>query len=857
MTQPFVIMKFGGTSVATAERWQTIRALAKDCIDDGEHPIIVCSALAGVSNLLDALTQTALTNQHEVVLGDIESLHRTLLDDLGLESDWLNEALLPLKRLCQGIHLLGEVTPRVRARIMSAGELLSTQIGHRYFDACGLNSNRIDIRAYLVSEDGEGAAHWLSAVCKDDSDTNLSQAMSIADVTITQGFIARSRQGDTVLLGRGGSDTSAAIIAAKVAAQRCEIWTDVPGVYTANPRETPEARLITTLDYDEAQEIASAGAAVLHPRCIEPVKSKLIPLHIRCTPMPSAPGTIISNRAPETAAVKVISARRGVGLVSMSTMGMWQQSGFLADVFGCFRQHGFSVDLVSTSETNVTASIEADKAFKSDEDVRQLCASLESFCRVQYIPDCVAISLVGRHIRAIIHRLGPAFEVFESEKILMVSQAASDLNLTFVVEASQADRLVQKLHLLLFGDHEDGEHLGPRWRETFESKPIESGIVWWHNTSDLLLSMGIDEPTYVYHLPTVKAQGDRLTRLGNVARVFYAMKANDHPEILMEIERAGLGFEAVSQGELHHLFETLPSLNPNRVLFTPNFASRIDYEFALKIGVWVNIDNVEILEKWGDLFAKREVFLRVDPGQGRGHHTHVQTGGKRSKFGITAQEVPKAIAIAKACGAMVCGLHAHVGSGVRDPQAWRSTASLLSSLTENVDTVRFINIGGGLGVVEKPGERPLDLEVFDASLAPIRMAHPNLEIWIEPGRYLVAEAGILLTRVTQRKQKGERRYLGVNGGMNALIRPALYGAWHEIINLTRHGDASTERMTVVGPICESGDTLGYDRLLPRSEEGDVILIATAGAYGRVMSSSYNRRALPNEVIIRKDGTIAT
>ena len=141
------------------------------------------------------------------------------------------------------------------------------------------------------------------------------------------------------------------------------------------------------------------------------------------------------------------------------------------------------------------------------------------------------------------------------------------------------------------------------------------------------------------------------------------------------------------------------------------------------------------------------------------------------------------------------------------------------------------------------------LDIFDESLKPIHAAHPNLEIWIEPGRFLVAESGVLLTRVTQRKRKVDRRYLGVNGGMNALIRPALYGAWHEIVNLTKHRDPPVERVTIVGPICESGDTLGYDRLLPMSAEGDMILVATAGAYGRVMSSGYNRRPMPEEIIL--------
>ena len=849
MSNRFVVMKFGGTSVASADRWSTIKDIAQRRRANGEHPIIVCSAISGVSNLLNALGEAALERQHPRVLDKVRALHLELLAALNLDNTWLEDAMKPLRQLSEGIALVGEISPRTQARIMSAGELLSTKIGHAFLTQSGIDSQRLDIRAYLTSHEGTGAAHWLSAICGDEYDARLVTALQRSAVTITQGFIARSPNGDTVLLGRGGSDTSAAVIAARIDAIRCEIWTDVPGVYTANPRETPEARLIKALDYDEAQEIASAGAAVLHPRCIEPVKKKQIPLHIRCTPRPQATHTIISAAAPETAAVKVISARRDIGLISMTTLGMWQQAGFLSAVFTCFKEHGFSVDLVSTSETNVTASIDPAKHFKSEQDIRQLCQSLEVLCRVQYIPDCVAISLVGRQIRAIIHRLGPAFEVFESEKILLISQAASDLNLTFVVESSQADRLVQKLHVLLFGDHEDGAHLGPRWRETFEQEEQAPRHTWWRSRASELLALNVTEATYVYALDVVSERAKELAALTQVDRVFFAMKANDHPEILRTVEREGVGFEAVSRGELEHLFTTLPELERKRVLFTPNFASQTDYEFAVGSGVWINIDNLEVLKNWGATFKGSEILLRVDPGQGRGHHVHVHTGGKRSKFGITRSEVEESVALAQAAGASVVGLHAHVGSGVRDPQAWVSTATLLSTLAESIPTVKLINIGGGLGVVEKPTESALDLEGFDASLKSVKVAAPHLEIWIEPGRYLVAEAGVLLTRVTQRKRKVDRRYLGVNAGMNALIRPALYGAWHEIVNLSRLEEAGAERVTVVGPICETGDTLGYDRLLPVSHEGDLILIATAGAYGRVMSSNYNRRAFPKETIL--------
>ena len=160
-----------------------------------------------------------------------------------------------------------------------------------------------------------------------------------------------------------------------------------------------------------------------------------------------------------------------------------------------------------------------------------------------------------------------------------------------------------------------------------------------------------------------------------------------------------------------------------------------------------------------------------------------------------------------------------------------------------------MDVGGGLGIPERPGQLRLDLQALDAALAQVRQENPGVELWIEPGRYIVAEAGVLLARVTQLKGKGEVRYVGVATGMNSLIRPALYGAHHEIVNLTRLDEPATEVVDVVGPICESADQLGNDRLLPPTREGDVLLIANTGAYGHAMSSNYNLRAPAPEFLI--------
>ena len=197
--------------------------------------------------------------------------------------------------------------------------------------------------------------------------------------------------------------------------------------------------------------------------------------------------------------------------------------------------------------------------------------------------------------------------------------------------------------------------------------------------------------------------------------------------------------------------------------------------------------------------------------------------------------------LATRAGATIVGLHAHSGSGIMTPEHWAQLAETLAAAACHFPHVSVLDVGGGLGVPEKPAQEPLDLEAVAAGLGHVMESNPGKSLWLEPGRFVVAESGVILARVTQIKGKGTVRYVGVATGMNSLIRPALYGSYHEIVNLTRLGEEPTDRANVVGPICETGDILGVDRLLPPTSEGDVLLIANTGAYGFVMASWYNLR----------------
>jgi diaminopimelate decarboxylase/aspartate kinase len=227
----------------------------------------------------------------------------------------------------------------------------------------------------------------------------------------------------------------------------------------------------------------------------------------------------------------------------------------------------------------------------------------------------------------------------------------------------------------------------------------------------------------------------------------------------------------------------------------------------------------------------------------------VRTAGEHSKFGVPVAEIDSLAESVRAAGARVVGLHSHSGSGILDVSNWEQTADLLSELARRFPDVKVVDVGGGLGVPERPGQAEFDLAHLDAALERVLKVHPHLSFWLEPGRYLVAQAGVLLARVTQLKAKGDITYVGVATGMNSLIRPALYGAYHEIVNLTRVDDPATMPANIVGPICETGDILGHDRLLPPTLSGDVLLVGNAGAYGHAMSSRYNLREPAEELCI--------
>lgn len=473
----WIVAKFGGTSVSTAARWRSIRQLLEGHQAEGHRSLVVCSALAGVTNRLGALLAAVQKGEDATEpLDGIRALHVALARGLGLDADHLlGESMAELARHARALSARAEVTPKDHAAVMAYGELLSTRLG-----AAWLREQRVpavwhDARQMLRAEPNpEGSSrgqHYLAATCDFAPDPTLQRTLfEAAPVVVTQGFVASDASGDTVLLGRGGSDTSAAYLAAKLQAARLEIWTDVPGMFTANPSAVPEARLVPELTYREAQSLAGLGARVLHPRCLRPLHEQQIPLRLGATELPACGGTTINGFSPKTGIAAIVS-RKDLCMLAMRRDPQWQPVGFMADVASCFQRHGLSMDLVSSSPSEIRVTIDT-SAFP---DVRgrmdALLATLREVSDAEVIPQVASLSLVGHRLLEDSERFAGAAQLLRGQNVRFVSHAADDSSLTYVLDNAAVEALVPRLHAELFEtSRPSARKLGPAFRELTQAK---------------------------------------------------------------------------------------------------------------------------------------------------------------------------------------------------------------------------------------------------------------------------------------------------------------------------------------------------------------------------------------------------
>ena len=360
-------------------------------------------------------------------------------------------------------------------------------------------------------------------------------------------------------------------------------------------------------------------------------------------------------------------------------------------------------------------------------------------------------------------------------------------------------------------------------------------------------------PVYVYDGSTIK---DRYLSIAAAipypaVDVLYACKANSNLHILKLFLSIGAGLDAVSPGEVY--LGLRAGFPRDRILFTGNNVTDEEMDFVNQEGVLINIDSLSQLVRYGMRHSSSSVSIRINPGVGAGHHSHVVTAGHRSKFGIRPEHIEDVRGIAAEYGLRIVGVHMHIGSGILTFGPILSGLKVLLNVAREFDDLEFIDIGGGIGIPYQQGEKAFDIAGFGTELGAtvgswVEANHP-VTLKLELGRFLVGDAGILLTRVNTIRDDGDRLLVGVDTGFNHLIRPVLYDAYHEIVVLGKAGHRATCVADVCGNLCESGDFLAQGRSLPSVDEGELLAITKVGAYGFSMSSNYNSRPRPAEILI--------
>ncbi len=358
-------------------------------------------------------------------------------------------------------------------------------------------------------------------------------------------------------------------------------------------------------------------------------------------------------------------------------------------------------------------------------------------------------------------------------------------------------------------------------------------------------------PTYAYDLNKIRTQYQKIEDSISYQnkRIYYAVKANWHPEILNTLHKLGCGIECVSRGEVERAVAN--QFKPTDIIFTGSGQSADDLIWIAKQGIQINVDSLHQLDLLGQSAATNKVSIRLNNDVGEGHHNHVVTGGSKPKFGIHYSNINIAKDLAIKYNLTINGLHQHIGSHILEEHIFAGAMEIMYERASLFPDLEFIDFGGSFGVPYRPGVEGLDITklgtlVTDGFTEFCSNYGRELQLVFEPGRYLVAEAGTLLVSVTDIKDHPARKFVLVNSGFNHLIRPAMYDSYHHITNLSNPQE-KLEIFSIGGNICESGDLFALDREIAIPKIGDILAIHTDGAYGYSMSSRYNLHHLPKEI----------
>ncbi len=447
-----LVMKFGGTSVESQEAISRVASIVQ--AHQARHPVVVVSAMGKTTNHLLQVARDAAAGRRERALVQIDELRlfhlRHGLSLAGAAAADLERFIRThfewLEEFVKGLSVVGELSPRSMDAIASAGERLSSLIVSFALRAAGLETRHVDARRVIITDERFTEARPLFPQTYAALQENVAPLAEEA-VVVMGGFIGATEKGETTTLGRGGSDFSASIVGAGIDAEEIQIWTDVDGMLTADPRIVPGGHRVKSLSFAEAAEMAYFGAKVLHPATILPAVEKNIPVVILNSRRPEAGGTRITAEAlPCRNPVKSISCKRGITIINIRSTRMLMAHGFLHHIFEAFDRHGTSVDMVSTSEVSVSLTVD------NTHQLDKICDELRSIAEVTAEGGQALVCLVGENIRHTPGIAGRAFQVLHSLNVRMISQGASVLNLGFAIAESDLEQAVSELHKEFFSE---------------------------------------------------------------------------------------------------------------------------------------------------------------------------------------------------------------------------------------------------------------------------------------------------------------------------------------------------------------------------------------------------------------------
>lgn len=445
----FVVAKFGGTSVAD---YAAMNRSADVVLADANTRLVVLSASAGVTNLLVSLSEGLEATERFVKLDALRKIQFDILERLQNPNVIREE----VERLLENITTLAEAASLATStaltdELVSHGELMSTLLFVEIMRERNIQAQWFDVRKVMRTSDRFGRAEPDVEALAELTNQQLAPRLD-EGIVITQGFIGSEAKGRTTTLGRGGSDYTAALLGEALHTTRVDIWTDVPGIYTTDPRVVSAAKRIDVIAFEEAAEMATFGAKVLHPATLLPAVRSDIPVFVGSSKDPKAGGTLVCKKTENPPLFRALALRRKQTLVTLHSHNMLHSRGFLAEVFGILARHNISVDLITTSEVSIALTLDTTGSTSTGDTLltQSLLIELSELCRVEVEEDLALVAIIGNKLSRACGVGKEVFGVLDPFSIRMICYGASSYNLCFLVPADQAEQVVQKLHQNLF-----------------------------------------------------------------------------------------------------------------------------------------------------------------------------------------------------------------------------------------------------------------------------------------------------------------------------------------------------------------------------------------------------------------------